>query len=141
MTSRKQKDPAYINFIFLCWRIQNKNLEIWTNFAHGCAPLLTRTTRVTWKTISLFDNISTNFIFDTSIKLKKRIIKSYVSEHFFYFFSKFFTNIHKENQKIIFHKSVMHDTNLTAFKRDLHNVNWNSINNFAEKNSSYKTFF
>lgn len=141
MTSRKQKDPAYINFIFLCWRIQNKNLEIWTNFAHGCAPLLMRITRVTWKTISLFDNISTNFIFDTSIKLNKRIIKSYVSEHFFYFFSKFFTNIHKENQKIIFHKSVMHDTNLTAFKRDLHNVNWNSINNFTEKNSSYKTFF
>ena len=53
----------------------NKNLEIRTFynriFAHGCIPLITKPTRVTSKTVSLIDNIFTNFIFDTSLKLKK----------------------------------------------------------------------
>ena len=49
--------------------------------------------------------------------------------------------IHKEHQKITIHKRVIHDTNLTAFKTDLCNVNWNSINHFPETNSKYETFF
>ena len=35
----------------------------------------------------------------------------------------------------------MHGTNLMAFKADLRNVNWNSINCFFEINSKYETFF
>ena len=35
----------------------------------------------------------------------------------------------------------MHDTNIMAFKRDLCNVNWNSINHSPETNFKYKTFF
>ena len=64
----------------------NKNLEIRTFynriFAHGCFPFITKSTRVTRKTVSLIDNIFTNFIFDTSFKLKKEIIKSDVSDQF-----------------------------------------------------------
>ena len=35
----------------------------------------------------------------------------------------------------------MHYTKLTAFKKDLHNVNWNSINHSPEANSKYETLF
>ena len=35
----------------------------------------------------------------------------------------------------------MHDTNLMAFKTDLHNVNWNLINLSPEKNSKYEKHF
>ena len=35
----------------------------------------------------------------------------------------------------------MHKTNLVAFKTDLRNVNWNSINHSPETNSKYETFF
>ena len=35
---------------------------------------------------------------------------------------------------------VKHNTNLMAFKRDLRNVNWNSINNSPEANGNTKHF-
>ena len=106
----------------------NKNLEIRTFynriFAHGCIPLITKPTRVTSKTVSLIDNIFTNFIFDTSLKLKKGIIKSDVSDHFPVFSSLCSpSKIHKKHQKITTHKRVIHDTSLMAFKTDLRNVN------------------
>ena len=50
----------------------NKNLENRTFynriFAHGCIPLIMKQTRVTSRvtSVSLIDNIFTNFIFDTS---------------------------------------------------------------------------
>ena len=124
----------------------SKNLEIrrFCNriFAHGCIPLITKTTRVTSKTVSLIDNLLTNFIFDTSSKLKKGIIKSEVSDHFPIFVSLCSpSKIHKEYQKITIHKRVIYDTNLMAFKTDLRNFNWNSINHSPENNSKYETFF
>ena len=71
----------------------NKNLELRTfssqSFAHKCISLMTKSTRVTSKTFSLIDNIFTNFIFDTSLKLKKGIIKSDASDHFTVFVSLF----------------------------------------------------
>ena len=101
----------------------NKNLEIRTFynriFAHGCIPLITKPTRVSTKAVSLIDNIFTNFIFDTSLKLKKRIIKIDVFDHFPVFVSLCFpSNIYKEYQKITINKRVMHDTNLMAFKTE-----------------------
>ena len=107
-------------------------------FAHGCISLITRPIRVTSKTVSLIDNICTNFIFDTLLKLKKGIIKRKVSDHFPVFVSlNSSSKIHKEIQK-----RVMHDTNLMVFKTDLCNWNrWNSINYSPETNSKYETFF
>ena len=68
----------------------NKNLEIRTFynriFAHGCIPLITKPTRVTSKTVSLIDNIFTNFIFDTSLKLKKESLKVMCMTIFLYLF-------------------------------------------------------
>ena len=97
----------------------NKNLEIWTFynriFAHGCISLIMKPTRVTCRvtSVSLIDNIFTNFIFDTSWKLKKGIIKSDVSDHFPVFVSLCPpSKIHKEHQKITIYKRVIHDTNL-----------------------------
>ena len=91
-------------------------------------------TRVTSKTVSLIDNIFTNFIFKTSLKLKKGIIKCDVSDHFPVFLSLGYpSKIHKEHQKVTIHKRVIHDTNLMAFKTDLRNVNWNSINKSRNK--------
>ena len=111
----------------------NKNLEIRTFynriFAHGCIPLIMKPTRVTSKTVSLIDNIFTNFIFDTSLKLKKGIIKNDVSDHFPVIVSLCSASkIHKEHQKItiherVIHERVIHDTNLMAFQTDLRNVN------------------
>ena len=49
------------------------------------------------------------------------------------------SKIYKEYQKITIQKRVMHDTNLMAFKTDLRNVNWNSINHSPETNSKYET--
>ena len=46
----------------------------------------------------------------------------------------------KEHQKIAIHKRVIHDTNLTAFKADLCNINWDSINQSPETISKYETF-
>ena len=64
----------------------NENLKVRTFynqiFAHGCISLITRPIRVTSKTFSLTDNIFTNFIFDTLLKLKKGINKRKVSDHF-----------------------------------------------------------
>ena len=75
------------------------------------------------------------------MKLKKGIIKSDVSDHFPVFVSLFYpSKIHKEHQKITIHKRVIHDTNLMAFKTDLCNVNWNSINHSPETNSKYEIF-
>ena len=124
----------------------SENLEIRTFynriFAHGCIPLITKPTRVTSKPVSLIDNIFKKFTFDTSLKLKKGIIKSDVSDHFPVFVSLCSpSKIHKEHQKITIHKRVIHDTNLMAFKTDLRNVNWNSINHSPETNSKYETFF
>ena len=123
----------------------NENLKIRTFynriFAHGCISLITRPTRVTSKTVSLIDNIFTNFIFDTSLKPKKGIIKSDFPYHFPSFVSlSCGSKMHKENQKINIHKRVMHDTNFMAFKTDLHNFNWNSINHSPETNSKYEIF-
>ena len=74
--------------------------------------------------------------FDTSLKLKKAIIKSDMSDHFPVFVSLFSpSKIHNEYQKITIHKRVM------PFKTDLRNGNWNSINHSPETNSKYKTFF
>ena len=104
--------------------------------------MITKPTRVTSKTVSLIDNIFTNVIFDTSWKLKKGIIKSDMSDHFPLFVSPCSpSKIHKEHQKITTHKRVIHGTNLMAFKTDLCNVNWNSINHSPETNSKYETFF
>ena len=124
----------------------NEHLEIGTFYnriiALGCIPLLTRPTRVTSKTVSLIGDIFTNFIFDTSLKLKKGIVKSNVSDHFLVFFSlNSSSKIHKENQRITIHKRVTHDTNLMAFKTDLRNLNWDSKNHSPEANSKYETFF
>ena len=44
------------------------------------------------------------------------------------------SKIHKENLEITTHKRVMHGTILTAFKTDLRNINWNSINLYPEAN-------
>ena len=121
----------------------NKNWEIRTFynriFAHGCIPLITKPTIVTSERVSLIDNIFTNFIFDTSLKFKKGIIKSNVSDHFRVFVSLCSpSKIHIEYQKNTIHKRVMHDTNLMAFKTDLCNVNWNSIiKHFLEYSLSY----
>ena len=72
---------------------------------------------------------------------KKGIIKKDVSDHFPVFVSlSYHSKIHKENQKIIIHKKVMHGTNLMAFMTDLSNVNWNSINHSPETNLKYETF-
>ena len=104
--------------------------------------MVAKPTRVTSKSVSLTDNIFTNFIFDTSLKFKKGIIKSDVSGHFPVFASLCSpSKIQKEYQKITIHKRVIHDTNLMAFKTDLRNVNWNSINHSPETNSKYETFF
>ena len=125
----------------------NENLESRTFynriFAHGCIPLITRPTRVTSKAVFLIDNTFTNFISDdTSLKLKKGIIKSDVSDHFPVLVSlNYSSKIHKENQEITTHERAMHGTNLIAFKTDLRNVNWSSINQFPETNSKYETFF
>ena len=35
---------------------------------------------------------------------------------------------------------MVHDTNLKAFKTDLHNVDWNSINDCPKRNLKYETF-
>ena len=104
--------------------------------------MIRKPTRVTSKTVSLIDNIFTNFIFDTSLKRKKGIIKSDVSDHFPVFVSLCSpSKTRKEYEKISIHKRVIHDTNLMAFKTDLRNVNWNSINHSPETNSKYETFF
>ena len=101
----------------------NKNLEIQTFYnricAHGCIPLITKPTRVTSETVSLIGDIFPNFIFDTSLKLKKEIIKSDVSDHFPVLVSLYSSSkIHKEFQNITIQKRVMHDTNLMAFKTE-----------------------
>ena len=84
---------------------------------------------------------SQNFIFDTSLKLRKGIIKSYMSDHFPVLVSLCSpTKIHKEYQKITIHKKAIHDTNLMAFKKDLRSAIWNSINHSPETNSKYETF-
>ena len=84
-------------------------------FYNRTLALITKPTRVTSKTVSLIDNIFTNFIFDTSLKPKKGIIKSDVSYHFPVFVSLCSpSKIHKEYQKITIHKRVIHDTDLMA---------------------------
>ena len=104
--------------------------------------MVAKPTRVTSKSVSLTDNIFTNFIFDTSLKFKKGIIKSDVSGHFPVFASLCSpSKIQKEYQKITIHKRVIHDTNLMAFQTHLRNVNWNSKNHSPETNSKYQTFF
>ena len=80
----------------------------------------TKPTRVTSKTVSVIDNIFINFIFDTSLKIKKGIIKNDVSDCFpVFIFLCSPSKVHKEYQKITIHKRVKHDTNLMAFKKDL----------------------
>ena len=104
--------------------------------------MITKPTRVTSKTVSLIDNVFTSFIFETSLKIKKGIIKSDVSDNFPVFVSLCSpSKIHKEHQKITVHERVIHEANLMAFKTDLRNVNWNSINHSPETNSKHKTFF
>ena len=81
-----------------------KNLEIRTFyncvFAYGYIPLITRPTRVASKTVSLIDNIFTNFIFGTSLKLKKRVFKSDACDHFPVFVSlNSLSKIHNKNKK------------------------------------------
>ena len=128
-----------LNRLDYCKKLKIRTFYNWI-FAHCCIPLITKPTKVTCKTVSLIDIIFTNFIFDTSLKPKTRIIKSYVSERFPVFVSlNSSSKIYKENQKTTIHERVMHDTKLTAFKKDLHNVNWNSINHSPEANSKYET--
>ena len=137
--------------MFCCWWFQSKLFTLQqkfrnsnvsqSNFCTLSIPLITKPTRVTSKTVSLIDNIFTNFIFDTSLKLKKGINKSDVSDHFPVFASLCSPwKIHKEHQEITIYKRVIHDTNLMVFKTDFSNVYWNSINHSLETNSKYETF-
>ena len=103
--------------------------------------MITNSTRVTSETVSLIDNIFTNFILGASLKLKKGIIKSDVFDHFPVFVSTCSpSKIYKEYQNITIHKRVIHDTNLMSFKKDLCNVNWNSVNDSPETNPKFETF-
>ena len=107
-----------LNRLDYCKKLKIRTFYNWI-FAHCCIPLITKPTKVTCKTVSLIDIIFTNFIFDTSLKLKKRIIKIDVFDHFPVFVSLCFpSNIYKEYQKITINKRVMHDTNLMAFKTE-----------------------
>ena len=118
----------YINHL----EIQNFYNRI---FARGSIPLITRPTRVTSKAVSVIGNIFTT-IFTTSLELKKAIIKSDASDHFPDHSLTSSSKIHKENKKFTIHKRVIHNTNLTAFKSDLCNVNWNSVNHLPERKST-----
>ena len=51
------------------------------------------------------------------------------------------SKIHKENKKFTIHKRVIRNTNLTAFKSDLCNVNWNSVNHLPERKSTWNIFY
>ena len=76
------------------------------------------------------------------MKLKKGIIKSKVSDHLPVFVSlSSRSKIHKEDRKITIHRRVMNGKNQMAFKTDLWNINWNSINHYPEINSKYEIFF
>ena len=80
-------------------------------FAHGCILLITRPTKVTSKTGSLFDNIFTNLFLTPHGNSKRESLKIDVSDHFPVFASlNFLSKIHKENQRITIHKRVMHGT-------------------------------
>ena len=93
----------------------HKKLEIRTFynriFAHGCIPLITKSTRVKSKTGSLIVMYSEILFLETSLKLKRGIIKSDVSDHFPVFVSLCYpSKIHKGYQKITIHN----DSNLMA---------------------------
>lgn len=61
------------------------------------------------KAVSLIDNTFTNFVFDTSFKPKKRIIKINVSGYVSVFVSQnSWSKINKENRKIVILKGVMY---------------------------------
>ena len=110
-------------------------------FAHRCIPLITKPIRVTSKTVPLIGNIFTNFILTLHWNSKKESLKVMCLPIFLYLSSYVFhQKLIKEYQKITIHKRVMHGTNLMAFKADLRNVNWNSINCSFEINSKYETF-
>ena len=47
----------------------------------------------------------------------------------------------QRTSKITIHNRVIYDTYLMAFKTDLGNDNWNSINHSPEANSEQETFF
>ena len=111
------------SFMLVCGRLWQLSVLVTTIFAHGWFPFIMKPTRVTSKTVYLINNILTNFIFDTSLKLKKGIIKRDVSDHFPVFASLYsLSKTHEKYQKITIHKKVMHDTNLMAFKTDLRSV-------------------
>ena len=106
----------------------NKNLEILKFYDRISAPgyilLITRPTTVTSITVSLINNIFAVFIFDTTLKLKKGIIKSDASDHFPVFVSlRSLSKSLKENHKITTHKRVMYDTKRKVSKTDLRSVN------------------
>lgn len=61
------------------------------------------------KAVSLINNTFTNFLFDTSFKPKKGIIKISVSGYVSVFVSQNSSSkIYKENCKIVIHKGVMY---------------------------------
>ena len=107
-------------------------------FEKEAIPLINRPTRVTTSSETLIDNISTNCVFDTS--LKNGIIKTSISDQFAIFAVINISNEKTRNQEIKIKKRFFSDKNKERFKQNLQKINWEELNILNCTNTLYKHF-
>ena len=106
-------------------------------FQHGIIPLINKPTRVTKNSATLIDNILTNSLFD--ISLKKRIIKTSITDHFPIFASISTSNKLNQNKTIEIEKRNFSNENKENFKQELRDFDWSILDQYNDTNSLYDT--
>ncbi|XP_065645234.1 uncharacterized protein LOC136075726 [Hydra vulgaris] len=108
-------------------------------FRYGVIPLINKPTRITRNSATLIDNISTNFLFENS--LKKGIIKTPISDHMPIFISANTSNKQKQKQnKVTFTKRLLSLNNQLAFQNELGNIDWSPLDSLNDANSMFNNF-
>ena len=110
-------------------------------FQHGIMPIINKPTRVTSKSITAIDNILTNIMFDSSLKVG--IVKTDISDHFPIYFSINTEQSIAQNSTVKIKKRVYDKNNTKIFKEELNSLNWQSVIRESERgntDSAYKDF-
>lgn len=108
-------------------------------YSHGLYPLVTKPTRVTSRSYTCIDNIFTNIVDKPTTP---GILFSDVSDHLPIFQFTAFDKKHFPQYSIECYDGKLLDDNVNIKEliRDLCSVNWSSVENCSDVNSSYDTF-
>ena len=107
-------------------------------FQHGLIPSINKPTRVSKKSATCIDHITTNSFLKHNIQIG--IVKSDVSDHFPIFMISTTRIINTPTKEEFVFRRKINDHSIKLFKNSLKNRNWEDITNTSDPNEVYDKF-